>query len=326
MTWKINGRLKAKTDTSAAPAQCRIEALFDQTVAAATPEDTDPDIVKDKPKRGAKETPPETVPVAGRASTRSDAAGAFILELPGREHIASKTVRFIVAAPSGQTIARHELTLEQIDKDTVTIAVDAVDVIALDTPATPVKPKNVRLTGRVIDRGGKPLPPSLQVLIFGTTVVGRALTVGKDAPLLAVRTDASGYFFGDAPNETYTAAAAVVSGYEGELAVRLRDGAIDSPVLLVIDASETPLPIKADDCDCTTGKTPPRTPGHTEIENAPDTYSTDLGTGRCVQFNTPNRSIEEFSFYTVVRTTEPDIRGLTLADNRPPTPPPTAYV
>jgi len=51
-----------------------------------------------------------------------------------------------------------------------------------------------------------------------------------------------------------------------------------------------------------------------DIENNPDTYSVDLGGGCCVNFNTPNRAIEEFDFYTVIRTTQPDIRSIFVGD------------
>jgi hypothetical protein len=67
----------------------------------------------------------------------------------------------------------------------------------------------------------------------------------------------------------------------------------------------------------------PRAPDASDLVNAPDTYSADLGTGGCIAFNVPNRSIDEFDFYTVVRTTEPEIRGVTLgAPLTRPAPPP----
>ena len=85
--------------------------------------------------------------------------------------------------------------------------------------------------------------------------------------------------------------------------------------MLVIDFPEAvDTPVAKPGCDCEIVKMPPRTPSQTDIANAPDTYSVDLGTGGCVQFNTPNRAIEEFDFYTVVRTTEPDIAGFTMGE------------
>jgi hypothetical protein len=37
-----------------------------------------------------------------------------------------------------------------------------------------------------------------------------------------------------------------------------------------------------------------------------------IGTGRCTDFTAPNRTLEEFDFYQIVRTTDPEIKGLTL--------------
>src|SRR4029078_11814066 len=58
-------------------------------------------------------------------------------------------------------------------------------------------------------------------------------------------------------------------------------------------------------------------------DSAPGVYSTDLGTGRCVDFTVPNRAIEEYSFFSVGRTTEPYIRGLTVGGGEAPPAPPS---
>ena len=108
--------------------------------------------------------------------------------------------------------------------------------------------------------------------------------VGNDTPVLVARADGAGYFFGDAPNEQYESAAALVAGVADEIPVRLDEGVIPARVILAV---ELPGPNDArstkGDCECE-GSTTPRSPQHSDIENAPETYSTDLGTGRCVQF------------------------------------------
>ncbi|MGC4028561.1 MAG: hypothetical protein QM696_06805 [Steroidobacteraceae bacterium] len=332
MTWKIRGLLQAEANSSDSLADCRIDALFDQavTVPAEDAAAKEPALggvgsheVADTSKETGKST---TVPVAGRISAFSDANGNFELALPLRKQIASKTIRFNVAAPTGQPLGRHEVRLEEIDKEgRVVIAVTSRYSIGLSPLKDPPRAPRLRLTGRVIDSRGGTLPANLQVLLFARRADDK--DDGSRMPILVARTDASGYFFGDAPNDNFETAAALVAGHEGELPVRVRDGAIESPVLLVVDAvASAGEPDKADDgCDCHGAKIPPRTPGQSEIDSSPDTYSVDLGTGRCVQFNAPNRAIEEFSFYTVVRTTEPDIRGLTLAEVKPPKPPAGTY-
>ena len=101
----------------------------------------------------------------------------------------------------------------------------------------------------------------------------------------------------------------LVAGIATEIPITLDDKLIPTKVPLFVDVPpRTESEPKMEGRDAT-----PRTPSHADIENAPETYSTDLGTGHCVQFNKPNRAIEEFDFYTVVRTTEPGIVGFTAA-------------
>ena len=109
MTWKIRGLLVAEANSLDSLADCRIDAWFDQTVsvpaADAAPEaaveaDTG---VKNVGPREVKETETRAkssvVIVAGRATALSDGEGQFELVLPARRQMASKTLRFTVAAP-----------------------------------------------------------------------------------------------------------------------------------------------------------------------------------------------------------------------------------
>ncbi|HBG58248.1 MAG TPA: hypothetical protein DDX07_09575, partial [Porphyromonadaceae bacterium] len=54
----------------------------------------------------------------------------------------------------------------------------------------------------------------------------------------------------------------------------------------------------------------PNLPDAEDLVHSPS-FSQDLG-GKCVDFTIPNRTLEEFSFYHTVRTTEPEIKGLTI--------------
>jgi hypothetical protein len=66
------------------------------------------------------------------------------------------------------------------------------------------------------------------------------------------------------------------------------------------------------DCGCNDGVLA-RTPDATTLATDP-TYSADLG-GRCVQFTVPNRALEEFDLYSIVRTTDPALQPITLSDD-----------
>jgi hypothetical protein len=57
-----------------------------------------------------------------------------------------------------------------------------------------------------------------------------------------------------------------------------------------------------EDCACT-DKTP-RLPDADDLISPENKYSQDIG-GNCVNFTTPNRSLEEFTFSSIVRTTDP---------------------
>ena len=100
----------------------------------------------------------------------------------------------------------------------------------------------------------------------------------------------------------FESVAALVAGVKDEIPVRLDNGLIPPCLVLVVEMDEkvSNRP-RMNDCNCHDSNGVPRTPTQSDIDNAPETYSVDLGTGGCVQFNTPNRAIEEFDFYTVVR-------------------------
>jgi hypothetical protein len=64
-----------------------------------------------------------------------------------------------------------------------------------------------------------------------------------------------------------------------------------------------------------TGLVVPRDPDLDDLVSSPATYTNDVGGGHCVDFTKPNRVLEEFDFYTVVRTTEPEIVGMTVGES-----------
>src|SRR5207253_48435 len=85
------------------------------------------------------------------------------------------------------------------------------------------------------------------------------------------------------------------------------------------DISDDGLAGESTSCDCSNNV--PRAPDVNDLTSSPATYSMDLGGGKCVNLTTPNRALEEFSFYTAVRTTDPQILGLGDVGNLIETPP-----
>lgn len=321
MVWTLNGRLESSTGENVSLAECRVEVFFDRYRTTEVREPAGPagpgralDLGarrRDRPMVVGGTIGPAAVPVRDRVSTHTGASGDFALDLPDKTELASKTLDYVVSAPSGETIAQGSFNADRV-KDLLRITVRRVERIPLIPSKTPEQPKTRRITGKVIERNGKTLPPNLQVLLFSRKRGEKASkVVGEDVPILVTRADASGYFAGEAPNEEYERVAALVAGIAEEIPVALVKGRLPDPVFLMIQLPDVTVPVPTKgDCHCEDATAPPRTPTHVDIDNAPETYSTDLGTGQCIRFNTPNRAIEEFDFYSVVRTTEPDIRGV----------------
>jgi hypothetical protein len=130
---------------------------------------------------------------------------------------------------------------------------------------------------------------------------------------MVARVERSGAFFGELPNETYDEATAVVPGVADAIAVPLEDGRISSSLLLPVEIDDSVELVAKDDCGCGDGSAP-RLATHDDLALSPETFTVDLGTCGCIEFNKPNRAIEEFDFFTVVRTTEPQVRRITLEE------------
>lgn len=65
-----------------------------------------------------------------------------------------------------------------------------------------------------------------------------------------------------------------------------------------------------DDCHCHNPKKAPRLPDQEDLINS-DQYSQDIGAG-CVNLSTPNRTLREYNYQGIVRTSDPDVANYTL--------------
>jgi hypothetical protein len=107
--WTIPGKLESDAQGTVFD-QCRIEVFFEVEtpiagarpveIVAASGEDAGDESV---------DVRNEPALVRSRAAALSDEDGAFSLELPPRDRV-GPTLRFVVSAPSGETVADHELT------------------------------------------------------------------------------------------------------------------------------------------------------------------------------------------------------------------------
>lgn len=134
----------------------------------------------------------------------------------------------------------------------------------------------------------------------------------------AATTDNSGNFSMPYPFGSYVAAQALIS--------LTPDSPADIPVdptnkeeqtiaddflyLLVTDPVCEEPDKEEDDCDCHTPKKAARLPDQADLINS-DEYTQDIG-GGCVNLSTPNRTLSEYSYQGIVRTSDPDVANYTL--------------
>jgi len=246
---------------------------------------------------------PMVIPAASRVPVSDD--GHFTLNLPDPQTI-NADVAIEVLAPSGQLLLFKSYPPGELPT-ALTLAVDPLALPSIPPLTDPFAGRSPKLTGRVVDRGAKHKASAVQVLLFGAPKPADAAAPLTFKVVLFGITDANGYFFGDYPTGPFAQAYGVVGVATGEqVPIPLNGQAFPQQVTLPVDVPAPPA--HADDCTCHDAV--PRAPGPQDLVNSPETYSTDLGGGKCVNLTVPNRALEEFSFFRVVRTTEPEIKGL----------------
>lgn len=255
-------------------------------------------------------------PIAVPASTglTLPPSGAATLRFPNRADMEG-SVSFSVRAPDGEILLESALPAEKLpEKLELTVQPRQYAETAPNTD--PAADKPTRLKGRVIEEAGRRQIAHVQVVVWGANEEEPESTDFR--ALFVAQTDANGYFTGPYPIGAFTAAHGTVAVGGGEPMLvpihLLEDETFPESVILVIDADDASLPAPKDDCDCHGASDVPRDPDARDLARADGTYSNDPGAGRCVDFTRPDRTLEEYSFSYVVRTTEPTIRGLTLQE------------
>ena len=252
----------------------------------------------------------EAVPFA--VSAPVDAAGKGTLYLPPRETLVGE-ITLRVLAPDGAILLETKRAGDSLPAE-LTLRVASSEYGETQENDDPAAGKPTRIRGQVIDTRGKQSTAGLQVVLWGATVDNpqdedfRALVVAT--------TNANGHFFGPYPLGDFTQAHATVAVRDTEpqtVPVHLEEKAFAEAVILPVEMPE-PTGLEPEVCACEDGTDPPRAPDATDLARADGTFSSDPGAGRCVDFTKPDRTLEEFTYTYLVRTTEPVIRGLTLEE------------
>jgi Papain-like cysteine protease AvrRpt2 len=151
------------------------------------------------------------------------------------------------------------------------------------------------------------------------TVVIQAKKEGDELwrVIAAANTDASGNFSMPYPYGEYTEAQALVSLTPNNPAdIPIKDlgnkneTIADDFLYLLVTNPECSESTKKEDCDCSAPKKASRLPDQEDLINS-DEYTQDIG-GSCVNLSTPNRTLREYNYHAIVRTSDPDVANYTL--------------
>lgn len=255
----------------------------------------------------------EALEVPETGSARLDENGEFRIELAGLGSPRGPA-NISVSTPQGLEVFQQEYALEQLAKP-LRIPVRTPPRIVVAPSDDPTLGSRTRLTGQVVDRHGRAVPAQLAVVIWGLGRPNGSRPVER--PLLVTQTQLGGKFSGEWVSDLLARAYGTVAGGK-PLTIPLEpDHRLPRSVLLVIDLDEHGG--AGDDCDCHGEATTPWAPESTDLVENPEAFAQDLG-GGCVDLTMPNRALEEFSYLTAVRTTEPRVQGLAI-DTRVTVPP-----
>ena len=210
----------------------------------------------------------------------------------GASIIEDKDVNILIKKLDGNIVTQKVLSLKRMVGQEVPIELSLNDEIVLNPPSEPTelsKPNFVY--GRLLDKNGTHKMEDAQVILF-VKVLGEELK-----PLTAIRTEAKGYFSFDYPEGIFTEAYAQVG----------------------LDLKENPLPIKLEEkgneeigSRLVFPKRIVLVAEMAESEGDGENKGEDCG---CNSLNfDEKRVLEEFSYFTLVRTSEPEIKGYILED------------
>lgn len=263
------------------------------------------------------------LPQGGKTETirllRAEAAGdgGFVFVLPDEETVAGNCT-FAVRAPSGALLAEVERD-KLADLQIKLKPARPIDLAKVEAPP-PAAGATVPIRIELHDCVDPARAAGRLVLIWGEERGERRR--GADEPALvllaAERTDGAGRARLALPVARYKRLEAEVIGNSAEpkrFALALDEAGAPPTSAAMTVALPPPEETNAADpaCDCATTETP-RAPDHEDLLGSDGIYAQDLNGAGCINLTAPNRTIEEYSFYSLVRTTDP---RLTLGPRRP---------
>lgn len=253
--------------------------------------------------------------------TITDGAAAFSMtaNTPLLHNGLQDPVRILVKGLDGAVVWAHDHKAADPVLGELDIRVRAQDATVLDGLPSGAEPDPAKkLRGQVLTFVKDcPLKGALVVIQAKTTADGDWHVVGVGA------TDSSGAFTIAYPYGAYTDARAVVSLAPDEPATiavhpgRTNATIADDVLYLLLKDPQCPEPKEGDcggdcaDCGCDgRSDSGARLPDHADLIGS-DAYSQDIG-GSCVNLSKPNRTINEYAYRGIVRTSDPEVANYTL--------------
>jgi len=245
---------------------------------------------------------------------------SFNIILPDANGILGNLVTLQLKHPNGQEAFQETFALDANQTSKKQISITPWSAPALIANPRSEEAKRVKLKGRVIDVSGRYKIKNAQIILWAKRADNDKLVT-----VLVSTTDSFGSFSGEYPKGAFVAAFATIAGtlhntIETALPVDLEMGVQGENLSVrrfpefIYLAAEVAADYgqQEDDCDCKTFKSF-ELPDQEELVNNNSQYAQDIGQG-CTNMVTPNRTLEEFTFTMVVRTTDPDIKGTTITD------------
>jgi hypothetical protein len=239
--------------------------------------------------------------------------GSFRFFVSKDDLLTDEMVTIEVYAPDGELLGKQiysygslkaSLISESVEDNSKILQIKADPKVIEFDQSSPVTDSHKKISGKVIDLSGERKASGLQIIIMVSNDSNVAFDSESYIPIFSAVTDKEGYFFGQGINENYEQAYGLIAGLESQpIAIPLEDKKLPKNIILVTDLSDLPE-------DIADNQTTPVLPDSDDLVNS-SSFSQDIG-GKCVDFTIPNRTLEEFSFYHTVRTTEPEIKGLTI--------------
>lgn len=261
--------------------------------------------------------------ISGRAVFSKDRVnvegnGEFRFFIPKEDLLENEIVTIEAFAPDGEMLGRQVYSYGSLhaspssvsandDSEKLEISLDP-KIIKFNV-TSPEETVVKKVNGKVIDLSGEKKVAGLQVIIMVSEEAEIEFDSGKFKAIFSAVTGKNGYFFGKTENKKYKQAFGIIAGNKDRpVMISLDEEKIPREILLVTDLSELP-----EELGCGCKESTPSLPDSEDLVNS-TSFSQDIG-GQCIDFTVPNRTLEEFSFYHTVRTTEPEIKGLTITSS-----------